>query len=380
MESNERLSNPQQIREHGRTALALSHKQTFSLYKKSQNFNIPFDTLKEVYERGYAVNFSEQEGFNRVNSFIAGGAATEMDKDLIEKRGLWDNINAKRKRGERMRKPGEKGAPTDAAFRASQTEESDPCWNGYKQVGMKMKGGKQVPNCVPEAANAAQQAAIAIAMKKAGKKPQNEELEEKYGKGYVSPAEKIKKAMAARGVNIDSDKHRQEHERIKAKHQAILDKEKVKEEYTGTEKTSSNINDPTNRLAGTDSLVNNYKNATPGQSSTLSTVKKVVREQIEINECANGKCACSRNMEEDAKGYKNPTGGLTQKGRDHYNRETGGHLKAPVTTPPSKLKKGSKAANRRKSFCARMSGVEGPMKKPNGEPTRKALALRKWNC
>ena len=83
---------------------------------------------------------------------------------------------------------------------------------------------------------------------------------------------------------------------------------------------------------------------------------------------------------EDGKGYKNPTGGLTQKGRDHYNRTTGSHLKAPVTTPPSKLKAGSKSANRRKSFCARMSGVKGPMKKPNGDPTRKALALRKWNC
>ena len=82
----------------------------------------------------------------------------------------------------------------------------------------------------------------------------------------------------------------------------------------------------------------------------------------------------------DAKGRKSSTGGLTQKGRDHYNRTTGSHLQAPVTTPPSKLKKGSKAANRRKSFCARMSGVKGPMKKPNGKPTRKALALRKWNC
>ncbi len=89
------------------------------------------------------------------------------------------------------------------------------------------------------------------------------------------------------------------------------------------------------------------------------------------------------NVEEaavDAKGHKSSTGGLTQKGRDHYNRKTGGNLKAPVTTAPSKLKKGSKAYNRRKSFCARMSGVEGPMKKPNGEPTRKALALKKWNC
>ena len=33
-----------------------------------------------------------------------------------------------------------------------------------------------------------------------------------------------------------------------------------------------------------------------------------------------------------------------------------------------------------KSFCARMGGVDGPMRKSNGEPTRKALALRKWNC
>lgn len=82
----------------------------------------------------------------------------------------------------------------------------------------------------------------------------------------------------------------------------------------------------------------------------------------------------------DAKGYKSSTGGLTKKGREHYNRKTGSNLKAPVTTPPSKLKKGSKAAGRRRSFCARMSGVKGPMKKPNGKPTRKALALRKWNC
>jgi hypothetical protein len=81
----------------------------------------------------------------------------------------------------------------------------------------------------------------------------------------------------------------------------------------------------------------------------------------------------------DAKGHKSSTGGLTQKGRDAYNAK-GANLKAPVTTPPSKLKKGSKAANRRKSFCARMGGMEGPMKKPNGEPSRKALALRKWNC
>ena len=80
-----------------------------------------------------------------------------------------------------------------------------------------------------------------------------------------------------------------------------------------------------------------------------------------------------------SRGEKDPKGGLTQKGVDKYNRATGGNLKMAVTTPPSKLKAGSKDANRRKSFCARMSGVDGPMEK-NGKPTRKALALRKWNC
>jgi len=78
---------------------------------------------------------------------------------------------------------------------------------------------------------------------------------------------------------------------------------------------------------------------------------------------------------------KDPKGGLNRKGIASYRREhPGSHLSMAVTTEPSKLKPGSKAANRRKSFCARMGGMEGAMKKPNGEPTRKALALRKWHC
>jgi hypothetical protein len=81
-----------------------------------------------------------------------------------------------------------------------------------------------------------------------------------------------------------------------------------------------------------------------------------------------------------SKGEKSKSGGLTQKGVDKYNRVTGGNMKTAVTTKPSKLKVGSKDAKRRKSFCARMSGMPGPAKKPNGEPTRKTLALRKWNC
>ena len=81
------------------------------------------------------------------------------------------------------------------------------------------------------------------------------------------------------------------------------------------------------------------------------------------------------------KAGKNPEGGLNKKGIASYRRENpGSKLSMAVTTPPSKLNPDSKAAKRRKSFCARMGGMQGAMKKPNGEPTRKALSLKKWNC
>ena len=78
---------------------------------------------------------------------------------------------------------------------------------------------------------------------------------------------------------------------------------------------------------------------------------------------------------------KSETGGLNAKGVASYRAANpGSKLQTAVTKKPSELKPGSADAKRRKSFCARMSGMPGPMKKPNGEPTRKKLALDKWNC
>ena len=78
---------------------------------------------------------------------------------------------------------------------------------------------------------------------------------------------------------------------------------------------------------------------------------------------------------------KDKTDGMSPKAVKAYRRENpGSKLKTAVTKKPSELKAGSKDAKRRKSFCARMSGVDGPMKKPNGEPTNKAKALKRWNC
>jgi len=67
--------------------------------------------------------------------------------------------------------------------------------------------------------------------------------------------------------------------------------------------------------------------------------------------------------------------GMTSAGRKSYNKATGSNLKAPAPNPKTK-----KDAGRRKSFCARMTGMPGPMKDEKGRPTRKAASLKRWKC
>jgi hypothetical protein len=70
------------------------------------------------------------------------------------------------------------------------------------------------------------------------------------------------------------------------------------------------------------------------------------------------------------RGEKLPTkqgAGLTQKGREKYNRETGSHLKAPQP----------KGGPRKDSFCARMSGV---VEHSKGDAPRAKASLKRWNC
>ena len=179
------------------------------------------------------------------------------------------------------------------------------CWTGMHKSGTKIKGGVRVNNCVPnesieEAGSPAQQAAIAIAMKKAGKKPKS--LDEQFD----MIEEMVEQLAEAHGV----------------------DSEQIWEDFEAV-------------------------------------------DDHELLETAAWRRSAG----------KSKKGGLNAKGVASYRRENpGSKLQMAVTTKPSKLKPGSKAAKRRKSFCARMGGVKGPMKKPNGKPTRKALALRKWNC
>ena len=74
----------------------------------------------------------------------------------------------------------------------------------------------------------------------------------------------------------------------------------------------------------------------------------------------------------------NPTAkgaGMTAKGRAEYNAKNNSNLKPPAPNPKTKADAGRKA-----SFCARMSGMQGPMKDEKGRPTRKAASLKNWNC
>lgn len=67
--------------------------------------------------------------------------------------------------------------------------------------------------------------------------------------------------------------------------------------------------------------------------------------------------------------HQNPKGGLNEAGRKYFENKEGGDLKRP-------LKSGTDP--RRISFAARFGGMDGPMEKPNGDPTRLALALKAW--
>ena len=181
---------------------------------------------------------------------------------------------------------------------------SEDCWDGYKQEGMKKKGKKIVPNCVPV------KEGISFDVGKPSR-----------GAGALTPS-----AAAQLGPKA-------------------VDLQKKKAAAVSLPST-----------AGV-KLADSYK---------LKSFNQFVTEASAAWQRKEG---------------KNPEGGLNAKGVASYRRENpGSKLQTAVTTEPSKLKPGSKDAKRRKSFCARMGGMPGPMKDEKGRPTRKALSLRKWNC
>lgn len=203
------------------------------------------------------------------------------------------------------------------------------CWTGYTAVGMKMKGGRKVPNCVPEEVEHVEENHIAVAMGK--------ELDDE-GSMVLGQMEQLERGVEMIRSYVGKDYEKQLPAWVQSKITLATD-------YIDT--------------------VGNY----------LSNKNEKVNEETEqIEEVA----AWQR------KEGKNPSGGLNKKGIASYRREhPGSKLSLAVTTKPSKLKPGSKAANRRKSFCARMSGMKKRLtsaKTAHDPNSRINKSLRKWNC
>ena len=139
-----------------------------------------------------------------------------------------------------------------------------------------------------------------------------------------------------------------------------------------SEGNTTSLNIPATHTSGKKHMIHvqvfNKGGTHPYELNTYSSgMGRHVKEEAELEE---GRGA-------DDKGHYRATedgAGLTRKGAKAMG------VKTAVTTPPSKLDPSGKAAKRRKSFCARMGGMKGPMKDEKGRPTRKAMSLRRWNC
>ena len=301
------------------------------------------------------------------------------------KTGLWANIHAKRARikhgsGEKMRKPGSKGAPSAQNFKDAATEDANP----------------------------KRQAAIAIAKKEQGVTENNQR-----GDTLVTDALKIMKgpeisdAILALKTVLGDREYNDRRGFYNFYVKQILDMygQQGVNEFAQPGGDNNN-NDPKSYLLQlADDLfqaiyVAKNKNAVKAVKDKIidagGNVKVVWNDDKSFNvvmyhpvHFKQGHLVSlvgdsgSKDVSEDWNkvNKKDKTSGMSRKAVKAYRRENpGSKLKTAVTTKPSKLKAGSKDAKRRKSFCARMGGNKGPMKKPNGKPTPKALALRRWNC
>ena len=115
---------------------------------------------KKDYDGDGKIESGKDEYFGSRDKAIkkAMGKKAMKKEETVEegkKKGLWDNIHAKRKRGEKPAKKGDKDYPKTLNVEGSMKQArknvgAKTCWDGYKAKGTKQKGGKTVPNCVKE--------------------------------------------------------------------------------------------------------------------------------------------------------------------------------------------------------------------------------------
>jgi len=215
--------------------------------------------------------------------------------------------------------------------------DGDPCWDSHKQVGMKKKGNRMVPNCVPK-----NEEATCMGNKKGEECPI-------HGQKECPTLEEATRIPPKTGnIFLISFSWRGKYMNMKLFFPEVRNP------------TRSEIQDALDKFYPGCNLLRFDKTTFQPSDSVLN-----VGVSEEVEELEEKSAAWQR------KEGKNPEGGLNEKGRKSYERENpGSDLKAPQP----------EGGPRKRSFCARMGGMKGPMKDEKGRPTRKALALRKWKC
>ena len=283
--------------------------------------------------------------------------------------------------------------------KATKTRLDPKCWTG-KKIGnpaTKVKGGVRVNNCVPaesveEAANAAQQAAIAVNMKKAGKKPKNEsaELEEEFDL-IESIIERLAEHNSVDAEVIWEDLETLTEDELYA---FAVTSEPIMESQDMAEGKDDpnfvrNVHDQHNAM-----VEKNPRYAKEHGDLGIYLARGIVGASAENNKRWVEKTAQLLQkygvqvnegvMEDWQKANKRDrTDGMSQKAVNAYRRENpGSKLKTAVTTKPSKLKKGGKASKRRKSYCSRSRGQMKMHSISCAKTPDKAIckARRRWNC
>jgi hypothetical protein len=243
------------------------------------------------------------------------------------------------------------------------------CWTGYTAVGTKKKNGRTVPNCVPEEVEI-EENHIAIAM---GKEMDDE------GSMIMNQLDQMERSInMLRGVV--KDPNMQVPAWVQSKVTLAADYIETVAGYMSS-KNEEIVTESKKKPADVF-----HRGPAPNE---IYVMKQIEKEKLEKEKLKKQKLKKEEvDLEETAawqrKEGKSESGGLNAKGVASYRRENpGSKLKTAVTTKPSKLKPGSAAANRRKSFCARMSGMKKRLtsaKTANDPDSRINKSLRKWNC
>ena len=246
-----------------------------------------------------------------------------------------------------------------------EVELKEKCWKGYEKKGMKTMFGKRYPNCVKKEE-------VEIEEKKMVKVKLNPEKKIGVKVTDIGPGGKevVRKNTMDEGAEVvtEVDIHA-----LKSHEKRLADMKKSGQEKTGAyKKLSQSIADRRSKLQSKQKMIYDpaAKKMVPNKNYKEET--EVVREDD-----MKGMSVKS--------GHKRPTksgAGMTKKGVEAYRRRNpGSKLKPAVTTPPSKLKPGSKSANRRMSYCARSAGQMKKFPKAAKDPnSRLRQARRRWNC